>query len=133
MKEIKLKGLNDVVYTDTLINGLKVYMWVKKSANTFYSTLSVKYGSIYNEFEVGNKKYKVPNGVAHFLEHVKFNERKDYQAQDYFKQTGCDTNAFTTFNYTNYQVFGNNNPVDNTIHLVDFVLNDYFTKRIIKN
>ncbi len=133
MKEIKLKGLNETIYTDTCPNGLQVYMWVKKDVNTFYGTLSVKYGSIYSNFKIGNKIYHTPHGVAHFLEHVKFNEDKDTTAHDYFFKMGADTNAFTTFNYTNYQVLGSTNPKDNIIHLLDFVQNDYFTKNIITN
>lgn len=133
MKEINLKGLNETIYFDECNNGLKVYMWVNKRVNTFYGTLSVKYGSIHNAFKVDNKTCKTPSGVAHFLEHVKFNEDKDTTAHDYFNKTGCDTNAFTTFHYTNYQVFGSENPKDNIVHLLDFVQNNYFTKKIISN
>jgi len=133
MNEIKLKGLDEVIYYDECDNGLKVYMWVNKKVNSFYGTLSIKYGSIHNEFKINNKTYKLPAGVAHFLEHVKFNEKKDYTAHDYFFKNACDTNAFTTFHYTNYQVFGSENPKDNIIHLLDFVQNDYFTKKIVNN
>jgi predicted Zn-dependent peptidase len=107
-------------------------MWVNKKVNTFYGTLSVKYGSLYNRFSVNNKNYSTPPGVAHFLEHVKFYENKDTSAQDYFNKLGSDTNAFTTFNYTNYQVFGGTNPKDNILHLVNFVFNNYFTKKIVR-
>ena len=133
MKELEIKGLNEKIYYDTCDNGLKVFMWVKKNVNTFYGTLSVKYGSIYNDFKIGSKTYNLPKGVAHFLEHVKFNEDKDTTAHDFFFKHGCDTNAFTTFNYTNYQVLGSENPKDNIIHLLDFVQNGYFTKSIVSS
>ena len=133
MQEIKLEGLNETIYYDECQNGLKVYMWVKKDINSFYGTLSVKFGSLFNDFKVGNKTYQIPKGVAHFLEHVKFNEDKDTTANDYFFKNGCDTNAFTTFNYTNYQVLGSDNPTPNIIHLLDFVQNDFFNKAIINN
>lgn len=133
MKEIKLKGLNETIYYDECSNGLKIYMWVNNRVNTFYGTLSIKYGSLHNEFKINNKSYKTPTGVAHFLEHVKFNENKNLTAHDYFYKNGCDTNAFTTFNYTNYQVLGSDNAKDNITHLVDFVQNDFFTKQIVVN
>jgi predicted Zn-dependent peptidase len=133
MKEINLKGLNEVVYYDECSNGLKVYLWVNKKVNSFYATLSVRYGSIYKDFKVGNKTYSTPYGIAHFLEHIKFNESDNYSAQDYFKESGCDTNAFTTFDYTNYQVFGNMDCAKNVCHLLDFVENGYFTKKIVKD
>ena len=133
MNEIKLKGLNEVIYEDVCDNGLKIYMWVNKRVNTFYGTLSVKYGSIFNNFKVGYQKYYTPYGVAHFLEHVKFNENENETAHDFFYKLGSDTNAFTTFNYTNYQVFGSDNVKENINHLLDFVFNDYFTKKIVKD
>lgn len=133
MEEIKLKGLNEVVYYDKCKNGLKVYLWVNKKVNTFYGTLSVKYGSIYKDFKIGDKVYKTPYGIAHFLEHIKFNESEGVSAQDFYKKTGCDTNAFTTFDYTNYQVFGTSECSKNVCHLLDFVENDYFTKKIVNN
>jgi len=133
MKEIKLKGLNEVIYEDICDNGLKIYMWVNKKVNTFYGTLSVKYGSIYNKFKINNKEYSTPSGVAHFLEHLKFNENDNMTAHDYFYKLGSETNAFTTFHYTNYQVFGSDNVKDNINHLLDFVFNDYFTKKLVKN
>jgi len=133
MNELKLKGLNEVIYEDVCDNGLKIYMWVNKRVNTFYGTLSVKYGSIFNEFRVGSNSFSTPPGVAHFLEHVKFNENDNETAHDYFYKLGSDTNAFTTFHYTNYQVFGSDNVKENINHLLDFVFNDYFTKRIVKN
>lgn len=133
MTEINLQGINETIYYDECPNGLKIYMWVNKKVNTFYGTLSVKYGSIYNKFKIKNKVYETPSGVAHFLEHVKFNEDESTTAHDYFYKLGSDTNAFTTFHYTNYQVFGSDNAKDNIIHLLDFVQNDYFSKKIINN
>ena len=133
MREINLKGLNETIYYDECTNGLKIYMWVNKRVNTYYATLSIKYGSIFNEFKINNKSFKTPAGVAHFLEHVKFNENKNLTAHDFYYKNGCDTNAFTTFNYTNYQVLGSENPKDNIVHLVDFVQNNYFTKKIVSN
>ena len=133
MKEIELKGLNETIYYDECKNGLKVYLWVNKKVNTFYGTLSVKYGSIYKDFKIGKKIYNTPYGIAHFLEHIKFNESDNYTAQDFYKKTGCDTNAFTTFDYTNYQVFGTNDCILNINHLLDFVENNYFTKNIVKD
>lgn len=133
MTEIELKGLNETIYYDECNNGLKVYMWVNKKANSFYGTLSVKYGSIYNDFKVKGKTYSLPKGVAHFLEHIKFYEDNDTSAHDFYFKNGCDTNAFTTFNYTNYQVLGINNVKENIVHLLDFVQNPFFTKKLVQN
>ena len=46
---------------------------------------------------------------------------------------GSDANAFTTFNYTNYQVYGSDDAKENVLHLIDFVQNNYFSQSIVKN
>ena len=76
MQEIVLKGIDEKIYHETLNNGLQTYMVVNEKVNNFYMTLSVKYGSVDTEFKCGkdNTWTKVHNGVAHFLEHVNFNE-----------------------------------------------------------
>ena len=131
MQEIELKGLNEKIYYGTCDNGLPVYMWVNDKVNSVYMTLSVKYGSIDTEFKVKNKTYKVPNGIAHFLEHVKFNEKGGKTANDFFDKLGSDINAFTTFEYTNYQVYSTSHFKDNLDHLLDYVMTPYFTKKLI--
>ena len=51
MKEIKIKGVDEILYYDECDNGLPIYMWVNEKVNNFYMTLSVKYGSIDTEFK----------------------------------------------------------------------------------
>lgn len=131
MKEIEIKGLNEIVYTTTLDNGLKVHMWVKDNVHSFYSTYSINYGSINTDFKIGKKEYHTPAGIAHYLEHIKFNIDSNLTAHEMFSELGCETNAFTSFNVTNYQVIGNKDAVDNTLRLLDFVQNPYFTKKLI--
>lgn len=132
MKEIKLPGLEETIYLYTHKSGLKCYFWSNEKVNGTYMTLSVKYGSVHTEFKIGNKKYKVPNGLAHFLEHVKFNESENTTAHDFYCKTGADANAFTTFDYTNYIVFATSNIEENLQHLLDFVYTPFFNKKLIQ-
>ena len=133
MKEIKIKGLDETVYYEEMDNGLPVYMLVNKHVNSFYITFSVKYGSVHTEF-VNNKgeDVKVHDGVAHFLEHVNFNEKDGFTAHDYFKNIGSNINAFTTFDFTCYEVVGTSKFKKNLIHLLDYVQTPYFTKDLIE-
>ena len=131
MKEIVLEGLEEKIYEYTTKNGLKVYMWVNEKVNGCFVSLSVKYGSIHTKFKVGKKVYTVPNGLAHFLEHIKFNMKEDVTAHDEFIKIGGDSNAFTTFKYTSYIVFATQNKIENLNLLLDFVYNPYFTKKMI--
>ena len=132
MKEIKLKNLNETIYEHSHKSGLKTYMWVNEKVNSCYMTLTVRYGSIHTEFKVGNKKYTVPNGLAHFLEHIKFNESETTTAHDFYYKSGGDVNAFTTFEYTSYLVFTSVNLKENLTHLIDFVYNPFFSKKTIQ-
>lgn len=131
IKEIELKGLEEKIYAYEAKCGLKVYMWVNEKINSMYASLSVKYGSIDTSFKVGNKTYEVPNGIAHFLEHIKFNIDATTTSHDVFYKLGGDANAFTTFDYTSYLVFATENKEDNLKELLNFVYNPYFTKKII--
>jgi len=133
MEIIKLSGLDENLYYEKLDNGLPVYMLVNKHVNSFYITFSVKYGSIHTEFtDNKGEDYKVHNGVAHFLEHVNFNEKNGYTAHDYFKKLGSSINAFTTFDFTCYEVMGTSKFRKNLEHLLDYVQTPYFTKELIE-
>ena len=134
MQEIVLNGIDEKVLYEVLDNGLSVYMLVNEKVNNFYMTLSVKYGSIDTEFKCkGDKGFtKVHNGVAHFLEHVNFNEGEGKTAHDYFNKLGSSINAFTTFDFTLYEVFASSEFTKNLNHLLDYVETPYFTKELIE-
>jgi len=132
MKEIKIKGADEIIYEHKCKNGLMVYIWPYNLSEEAYFTLTVKYGSIHTTFKSKNKEYNVPNGMAHFLEHIKFNEAKDVTAHDYFYKMGTYTNAYTTYDHTSYEVVCSNNIKENLTHLLYFVLNPYFTKALIQ-
>lgn len=131
MEELELKGLNEKIYVYHTKCGLPIYMWVNEKASSMYASLSVKYGSIHTKFKIGKKTYEVPNGIAHFLEHVKFNIDEETTAHDEFYKLGGDANAFTTFDYTSYIVFATNNKKENLEELLNFVYNPFFTKKCI--
>ena len=129
MKTLKLRGIDEVVYYDECDNGLPIYMWVNDRVNNFYATLNVKYGSMDTEFKYdGHDDYvKVSDGIAHFLEHVKFNESDTTTAHDFYQNLGASINAFTTFNFTSYEVFSSNDFDKCINHLLDYVQKPYFT------
>lgn len=132
MKEIKLTKVNETIYYDKCENGLDVYLWVNEHANEYFASLNVKYGSIDTKFKVKSNVYEVPNGVAHFLEHISFNEKDGKTAHDFFSKMGTGINAFTTFNYTSYLVFGTNNIITNVNHLLDYVEEPVITSDLVK-
>ena len=74
MKEIELIGLEKKVYHEVLDNGLSVYMIPYNDKKNFYISYATRFGSTTTEFIPEGKKrqIKVPNGIAHFLEHKMF-------------------------------------------------------------
>ncbi|MBE6155247.1 MAG: insulinase family protein [Firmicutes bacterium] len=132
MKEIKIKGTGEVIYEHLCKNGLTIYIWPYQLSEEINLSLTIKYGSIHTKFKSNNKVVTVPNGIAHFLEHIKFNEAKDVTAHDYFYKIGSYTNAYTTYDHTSYEVVCNNNLKENLEHLLYFVFNPYFTKGLIQ-
>jgi len=132
MEQIKVKGVDEIIYYEKLDNGLPVYMLVNKNVNSFYITFSVKYGSVDTEFSYNGNDYQVHDGVAHFLEHVNFNEKDGYTAHDFFRKIGSNINAFTTFDFTCYEVMGTSKFKSNLIHLLDYVQTPYFTKDLVE-
>lgn len=131
MKEIVNKTVNETIYEHTTPNGFKVYIWPYALSEEVYMTLTVKYGSIHTSFKVGKEIINVPNGLAHFLEHVKFNEKKGVTAHETFYKLGSYTNAYTTYDHTSYEVVCRSYIKDNLMELLSFVYNPYFTKELV--
>ena len=135
MKKITINHVNEDIYYEKLDNGLKVYLYVNKNMHSNYVTFTTKYGSINNEFCLGEdgKFKKVPNGIAHFLEHKVFVQENDPQPEDYFAQSGGVCNAYTTFKNTTYLFSCCDNVYNNVSFLLDFVQNLYLTEENVES
>lgn len=128
MKKIEIKHIFEDIYYTQLDNGLKVYFYINDNVHNNYVTFTTKYGSVDNEFILENgKKIKMPNGIAHFLEHKVFVCENDPQPEDYFARSGGVCNAYTTFKNTTYLFSSVDNIYDNVCYLLDFVQNIYLT------
>ena len=135
MKKIVINHINEDIYLETLDNGLKVFLYVNKNMHNNYVTFTTRYGSVNNEFSFGKdgKFKKVPNGIAHFLEHKVFVQENDPQPEDYFAKSGGVCNAYTTFKNTTYLFSCCDNVYDNVKYLLDFVQNLYLTEENVES
>ena len=133
MKEIELKGLKETIYYEKVLNQMPLYIWKNERVKGVYSSLCVRYGSIDQEFKLSgkNKYYKVPSGIAHFIEHLNFYEPDGTTATDFYSKYGSEINAFTTFDYTCYHLYTTNAIKTNLNHLLDFVLTPNFNKKMV--
>ncbi|MDD2435602.1 MAG: pitrilysin family protein [Bacilli bacterium] len=134
MKKTPLYKLDLDLYYEKLDNGLEVYIVPKHNINDIYVTYSTKYGSIHNEFiPLGEKKMvKVPDGIAHFLEHKVFEQADGLDVFDFFSQRGSDLNANTSNFKTTYLFSGPDFYEENLNFLMDFVQEPYFNDKNIK-
>ena len=123
--------LNEKYTLATLDNGLKVYVFEKENFNTAYALFGTQYGSIDTEFSLnGGETVKVPEGIAHFLEHKLF-ESEDGDAFTKYAKTGAYANAYTSFDRTCYLFNCSNMFEENLDILLDFVQNPYFTQQTV--
>ena len=134
MKKIRLEQFDLDLYTETLDNGLLVNIIPKDNVNNIYVTFSTRYGSIHDEFIPidGNKYYKVPMGVAHFLEHKVFEQDDGIDPFTIFSSNGADANANTSNYKTTYLFSGPSNFEENLNFLLDFVQSPYFTDKNVE-
>jgi len=134
MKELTYNRVNEKVYIDTLENGLKVYMVEKPDFNKSYALFSTAYGSVDSEFiPIGEQDFvKVPDGVAHFLEHKLFDQENGEDVFEKFSEYSASANAFTSFSKTAYLFSCTDHLEDNLSLLLDYVQSPYFTEETVE-
>ncbi|MGV3488311.1 MAG: EF-P 5-aminopentanol modification-associated protein YfmH [Tuberibacillus sp.] len=134
MKTEKFDQLQETVYQHVLVNGLTVCVLPKKGFNKTYATFTTHYGSIDNHFKPLNRNdwLKVPDGIAHFLEHKMFEQPDGTDVFQSFSRQGAETNAFTTFTRTAYLFSSTSNVEKNIETLIDFVQVPGFTEESVE-
>lgn len=133
MEKITFRQLQEELYFEKLPNGLPVYILPKKGFNKTFATFTTNYGSIDNHFvPFGKQEFaKVPDGIAHFLEHKLF-EKEDGDIFQQFSRQGASANAFTSFTRTAY-LFSSTSDVEKNLEtLIDFVQSPYFSDKTVE-
>ncbi len=134
MDKIILKNIDEEILHEKTDSGLDIYMLQNKKVKSFYITLNVKYGSTYTSFKEKKAKnfINVPNGIAHFLEHMKFYQPNGKSAHEYFNKLGSSINAATSYRYTYYEVYSTTEFKKNLEYLLEYVYTPYFKNKDIK-
>lgn len=133
MEKKYYEQLNETLYSETFANGLSVTLLPKNEFHKTYGLFTTKYGSIDNQFTpLGQEeRVKVPDGIAHFLEHKLF-EKEDGDVFQVFGKQGASANAFTSFTRTSYLFSSTSNVLQNMTTLLDFVQDPYFTDETVE-
>lgn len=131
MTEIKNNILNEgyqVVKTDC---GLNIACYNMPGYNAVHAVFATNFGSVDRNYIMNGKRYDIPAGVAHFLEHKMF-ENEDGDAFDKYAKTGANANAFTSFDKTCY-IFTATDNIDESLDiLLNFVTTPYFTPQTVE-
>lgn len=132
LKEIKSERIGDKYYMTKLDNGLKIFIYPKEGANSTYALFGTKFGSINTSFRHQNEKeiIRVPDGIAHYLEHKLF-ESEDGDAFKKYAKTGANANAGTSYDMTCYLFSCTENFEESLKILINFVQSPYFTKETV--
>lgn len=125
--------LGERLVSKKLKDGLKIYVVPKMDYNKVFAMYSTHYGSVDNEFVLPDtgERIKVPEGIAHFLEHKMF-DMEYGNVFDKFSEFGASTNAFTSYNYTTYLFSSTSKFEENLKLLMEFVETPYFTEESVE-
>ena len=129
MNKIELKGMDQVIYYEKLTNGLEVYLIPYQNKKNYTMHYVTKFGSTSTTFTPYGEKetIKVPDGIAHFLEHKMFEQEDGIDPFTFASKTGTYSNASTNYECTKYYFEGNKAFKENLNYLLDFVGSPYFT------
>ena len=128
MKKKIFKGLDIEYYRETLENGLEVVLIPMLDKKNYFITYATKFGSDITTFTPQNsEEVKVPDGVAHFLEHKMFEQEDGVDPFTFFSKSGTGSNASTSYNFTQYICYGTKKFTENLRYLIRFVNSPYYT------
>lgn len=133
MEKIEFTQLKEELFHEKMANGLEVYILPKEGFNKSFATFTTNYGSVDNHFKPLNETEfsKVPDGIAHFLEHKLF-EKEDGDVFQQFSKQGASANAFTSFTRTAYLFSSTSDFNKNLTTLIDFVQDPYFSEKTVE-
>lgn len=133
IKEIYDEYLKERIYFATHKSGLRI-IFVPKKFTSYYALLGVRYGSVDSLFKCDDESdyVKVPDGIAHYLEHKMFENEDGSDAFVAFSRFGASANAFTTHNLTAYLFSCTSNFEESLSELIRFVRAPYFTQENVE-
>lgn len=114
------------------VGGLDCFIIKKKGFKQKQCMLTVNYGSKDNCYVCENKKYNLPLGIAHFLEHKIF-EKENENIFELFGNIGASVNAFTNFNSTAFYFNCIDNFKEGISILANMLNTPFFTKENVEN
>lgn len=130
MKETFYPRLDERLFHRVLPNGLTVMVLPRPGFTRKLAYFVTDFGAIHTSFTLDGKEYRVPDGIAHFLEHKLFDlPERDVTAE--FAALGAIPNAFTSYDMTAYHFSCTENFYESLKLLLEFVSTPYFTEESV--
>lgn len=113
-------------------NGPKVVLYQDTSKHVAFASLYVMFGGDVKKAKIDGKEYKIPNGIAHFIEHLLIEHSKYGNFLLEMEKKNTDCNGFTNKDRTEFYVNSVENFEDDLVKLINVVNNAHFTKKNIE-
>lgn len=131
IKEYESTRLHEKYYEVKHSSGLNIFVLPKEGYRSTYAIIGTPFGSINTEFDLKDGRVRVPDGIAHYLEHKLF-ESEDGDAFAKYAETGANANAYTSFDKTCY-LFSCTEQFEKSLSiLLELVTDPYFTPETVK-
>jgi len=131
VKEYVSEKLREKYYEIEHPTGLRIFVMPKEGYNSTYAIIGTPFGSINTEFDLKDGRVRVPDGIAHYLEHKLF-ESEDGDAFAKYAETGANANAYTSFDKTCY-LFSCTEQFEKSLSiLLELVTKPYFTEETVR-
>ena len=131
MEKFTYPQLQEELYRDVLPNGLTLCVVPRPGFSRKLAYFVTDFGAIHTEFTCDGKTFRVPDGVAHYLEHKMF-DMPDGEVSAKFAALGASPNAFTSYDVTAYYFTCTENFAPALRLLLEFVSTPYFTAESVE-
>ena len=131
MKQTEYPLLDETAFRQTLPNGLRVTVVPRKGFQKKMAYFVTDFGSIHTAFRLDGQEYRVPAGIAHYLEHKLFDLPGDRDVSAEFAELGANANAFTSYDMTAYYFSCTSRFSECLKLLLEFVSTPYFTRESV--
>ena len=124
--------LDERVSRRVLPNGLTLNVVTKPGFSKKQAYFVTDFGSIHTHFRFEGQEYRVPAGIAHYLEHQMFDLPGGRDVSAEFSALGASSNAFTSYDMTAYY-FSCTDRFEDCLHLLlEFVSTPFFTAESVE-
>ncbi|MCC6574746.1 MAG: insulinase family protein [Planctomycetes bacterium] len=124
------KRLDERRFEGVLSCGMKLVFAPRKGFKKKLAFVVAGYGSVDRAWEAGGKRFEVPDGIAHFLEHQLF-KKAHGDLSDQFSQRGAYVNAQTSHTQTAFYFECVEQFEANLGTLMELALTPHFDKKLV--